>query len=134
MVENDLKSMGFEARNSPYSGPFTYKEKLRIPVFHLSIFSLRSPWFRARFCLFPRFRSSSGSPPANPHRRRNSRVAGKRRRIVISCRYFSKRYRPNPSPMSRKPYFPGPWGLLIGQLAESPPYREGSEMFYMLVW
>ena len=37
-TENDLKSMGFEAQFTLYSGPFAYKEKSKILIFHVSIF------------------------------------------------------------------------------------------------
>ena len=72
-------------------------------------------------------------PTANPHWRLNFPLAGKPRRTTVSGCYFSEHYQPNPAPKGRKPYFSEPRGLLIGRPAEIPPYREGSETFYMLV-
>jgi len=76
-VENDLKSMGSEAQNSPYSGPFAYKRKIKVPVFSPINLPSQTTLIPSSILTHPQAPLELWAPIADPHRRLNFPLRGK---------------------------------------------------------
>ena len=76
-VENDLKSMGSEAQNSPYSGPFAYKRKIKGPVFSPINLPSQTTLIPSSILTHPQAPLELWAPIADPHRQWNFPRSGK---------------------------------------------------------